>query len=136
MEENLQAAQATTEATKPVEDATTKEAKASPVDDAMNQEEPQMMEEPVVSYTKEDIQSAKSKAKYSILQELGVTSVKEFKDYKNSLDTTLTENQQKLNDLMSQNSALNEKLAVINSGINEEYKSQALKLAHLEVNEI
>ena len=136
MDENLQAANATTEVNNPTADAAVSETKASPVhDEKPNQEEPHTVEEQVASYTTADIQSAKSKAKYSILQELGVTSVKEFKDYKSSLDTTLTENQQKLSDLMSQNSALSEKIAVINSGINEEYKEQALKLAHLEVND-
>jgi len=135
MDENLQAANATPEATTPVEDATTTEEKASLVHETTNQEEPKSSEEQVASYTKEDIQSARSKSKYEILQELGISSVKEFKEYKNSLETINNENNKKISDIQSQNSALKEKLAVINSGINEEYKSQALKLAHLEVND-
>jgi predicted nucleic acid-binding Zn-ribbon protein len=96
----------------------------------------------VETYSKEDydkaIQSAKSKAKYDILKELGINSVKEFQELKNTYETAINEKktlEKSLTDMNKKNTTLEEDLLLTKLGVSEEYKNDILTLAKSKVDE-
>lgn len=103
-------------------------------------QEPSKVE--VETYSAEDykkgMQSAASKAKFEILKELGIASVKEFRDlkttYENSISNmkTIEEN---LNNVNKKNNELQEELILSKLGVSDEYKNDLLTLAKSKVSE-
>lgn len=96
----------------------------------------------VETYSKEDydkaIQSAKSKAKYDILKELGINSVKEFQELKSTYENTINEKktlEKSLADMNKKNTTLEEDLLLTKLGVSEEYKKDVLTLAKSKVDE-
>lgn len=96
----------------------------------------------VETYSKEDyekaIKSAASKAKYDILKELGINSVKEFQELKSTYENTITEKktlEKSINDLNKKNTNLEEDLLLTKLGVSEEYKKDILTLAKSKVDE-
>ena len=96
----------------------------------------------VETYSKEDydkaIQSAKSKAKYDILKELGINSVKEFQELKSTYENAINEKktlEKSLTDMNKKNTTLEEDLLLTKLGVSEEYKKDVLTLAKSKVDE-
>lgn len=94
------------------------------------------------TYSKADydkaIKSAASKAKYDILKELGINSVKEFQELKNTYETAITEKgnlEKTLTDLNKKTTSLEEDLILTKLGVSEEYKQDMLTLAKSKVDE-
>ena len=82
------------------------------------------------------LQSQKSKGKFEILQELGIKSVDEFKNLKNTYETSINEKEElsnKLEALQREKDTLMEENTVIKLNIAEEFKSDALTLAKTKV---
>lgn len=94
------------------------------------------------TYSKEDyekaIKSASSKAKYDILKELGINSVKEFQELKSTYETAINEKstlEKSITDLNKKNTTLEEDLLLTKLGVSEEYKKDILTLAKSKVDE-
>lgn len=94
------------------------------------------------TYSKADydkaIKSAASKAKYDILKELGINSVKEFQELKNTYESAISEKsslQEQVNNLNNKNTTLEEDLLLTKLGVSEEYKKDVLTLAKSKVDE-
>ena len=94
------------------------------------------------TYSKEDydkaVQSAKSKAKYDILKELGINSVKEFQELKSTYENAINEKktlEKSLTDMNKKNTTLEEDLLLTKLGVSEEYKKDVLTLAKSKVDE-
>jgi len=84
------------------------------------------------------IQSASSKAKFAILQELGIKSVDEFKQLKATYETSIKdagEIRSKLETSEKEKKALTEDLATVKLGISDEYKEDFLTLVHSKVSD-
>ena len=96
----------------------------------------------IETYSKADydkaVKSAASKAKYDILKELGINSVKEFQDLKNTYETAINEKsnlEKSISDLNNKNTSLEEDLLLTKMGVSEEYKKDILTLAKSKVDE-
>lgn len=96
----------------------------------------------VETYSAEDykkgLQSAASKAKYEILKELGINSVKEFQDLKLTYDNAIsskTELEKTIASLNTTNSKLQEDLMLNKLGVAPEYTEDLLTLARSRVDE-
>lgn len=84
------------------------------------------------------IQSASSKAKNEILKELGINSVKDFQDLKNSYETAVNSKnalEESINSLTKEKNKLNEELMLTKLGVSDEYKEDLLTLAKSKVDE-
>ena len=84
------------------------------------------------------IQSASSKAKYALLQELGIKSVDEFKTKANTYEEAIkeTESLKKANsDYANQINGLKEEMLISQLGVSEDYKEDFLTLAKAKVTE-
>jgi len=83
-------------------------------------------------YTKA-LQSAASKAKYSLLQELGVKSVQEFRDLKATYETSIKDSGEirtKLEESEKKVVGLTEDIATMKAGVSDEFKDDFLTLVH------
>ena len=94
------------------------------------------------TYSAEDykkaLQSSASKAKFAILQELGIKNVNEFKAIKSKYDEVINNStaiEQEKNDLKNQINKLNESLVLEKLQVSEEYKDDFLALAKTKVND-
>ena len=103
-------------------------------------EEPSVVENE--TYAKADydkaVKSAASKAKYDILKELGINSVKEFQELKSTYESAINEKsslEKTLTDLNKKNTTLEEDLLLTKLGVSEEYKKDILTLAKSKVDE-
>lgn len=98
--------------------------------------------EEVETYSKEDydkaIKSASSKAKYDILKELGITSVKEFQDLRSTYENAISSKaslEESISNLNKEKSKLQEDLMLSKLGVSEEYSNDLLTLAKSKVDE-
>lgn len=103
-------------------------------------EEPSVVENETYSKADYDkaVKSAASKAKYDILKELGINSVKEFQELKSTYESAINEKsslEKTLNDLNKKNTTLEEDLLLTKLGVSEEYKKDILTLAKSKVDE-
>ena len=96
----------------------------------------------VETYSKADyekaIQSASSKAKNEILKSLGINSVKEFQELKNTYQTAINEKttlEENISNLNKENTKLQEDLLLSKLGVSEEYSNDLLTLAKSKVDE-
>lgn len=96
----------------------------------------------VETYSKEDydkaIKSASSKAKYDILKELGINSVKEFQELKNTYEKAITDKaslEENISTLNKDKLKLQEDLMLSKLGVSEEYSKDLLTLAKSKVDE-
>ena len=96
----------------------------------------------VETYSKEDydkaIKSASSKAKYDILKELGINSVKEFQELRSTYETAINQKaslEESISNLNSEKSKLQEDLMLSKLGVSEEYSNDLLTLAKSKVDE-
>ena len=96
----------------------------------------------VETYSKADyekaIQSASSKAKNEILKSLGINSVKEFQELKNTYQTAINEKttlEENISNLNKENTKLQENLLLSKLGVSEEYSNDLLTLAKSKVDE-
>lgn len=96
----------------------------------------------IETYSKADydkaVKSAASKAKFDILKELGINSVKEFQELKSTYETAINEKstlEKSITDLNKKNTTLEEDLLLTKLGVSEEYKKDILTLAKSKVDE-
>jgi len=96
----------------------------------------------VETFSREDydkaIKSASSKAKYDILKELGINSVKEFQELKNTYETAINEKvslEENINTLNKDKVKLQEDLLLSRLGVSDEYSNDLLTLAKSKVDE-
>lgn len=111
-----------------VEDSTTVKEESSPKE--------------VETFSREDydkaIQSASSKAKYDILKELGISSVKEFQELKSTYESAInskTSLEESISNLNNEKNKLLEDLMLSKLGVSEEYSKDLLTLAKSKVDE-
>lgn len=82
------------------------------------------------------IQSASSKAKNDILKELGISSVKDFKDLQNTYNTAIQEKdtlKTKQTELENELASLKLNAKVVALGVAEEFKDDFLELAEVKM---
>ena len=87
---------------------------------------------------KKAIQSAASKAKYAILQEMGVKSVEEFKNKYSEYDNAIKENESLQNKIKEQEVLITkqqEDLVLEKLQVGEDYKSDLITLAKAKVSD-
>ena len=133
MEDNIQ----------PVETETTvTDSESKEVDNSVEKEETSVKAETPKTYTQEEydkaIQSSKSKAKNEILKDLGISGVKEFKDYTASVAASKAEVETQISQYKNTKSALDvamQDLAIYKNSVNPEYKTEVLTLAAAKVSD-
>lgn len=96
----------------------------------------------VETYSAEDykkaIQSASSKAKYDILKELGINSVKEFQELRSTYENAINQRtslEESISNLNNEKIKLQEDLMLSKLGVSEEYSKDLLTLAKSKVDE-
>ena len=103
-----------------------------------NESSPEKVETISMDEHKKALQSAASKAKFDILKELGINSVKEFQELKSTYETAINEKstlEKSITDLNKKNTTLEEDLLLTKLGVSEEYKKDILTLAKSKVDE-
>ena len=103
-----------------------------------NESNPEKVETISMDEHKKALQSASSKAKFDILKELGINSVKEFQELKSTYETAINEKstlEKSITDLNKKNTTLEEDLLLTKLGVSEEYKKDILTLAKSKVDE-
>lgn len=103
-----------------------------------NESSPEKVETISMDEHKKALQSASSKAKYDILKELGINSVKEFQELKNTYEMTINERkslEEKLAEMSNKNTTLEEDLILTKLGVSEEYKKDVLTLAKTKIDD-
>lgn len=116
-------------------------AQETSVNDSTTVKEESSIQE-VETYSREDydkaIKSASSKAKYDILKELGINSVKEFHELKNTYESAISEKEtlaESVSTLSKDKTRLEESLMLSKLGVSEEYTNDLLTLAKSKVDE-
>ena len=105
---------------------------------------PEKIEEPAVSdyiapseeEYKKAMQSSASKAKYALLQELGIKNVDQFKELKNTYDSAIKETEglkSQLEASRNDYAKLQEDYSVMKAGVSDEYKEDFLTLVKSKV---
>ena len=103
-----------------------------------NESSPEKVETISMDEHKKALQSASSKAKYDILKELGINSVKEFQELKTTYETAINEKsslEETVKDLNNKRNSLEEDLLLTKLGVSDEYKNDLLTLAKSKVSE-